>query len=201
MFDPGRGVAVLVISERVPRFLAVDFANTVACPSCRAEDAFGRVGSARRWIARTVPDSSVRISTPDLTTIRQFREHLRAVLLASSGGARPSATSLSVVNRAARESPALGVRWFRGRIAPWEETRAPPGSSRLLTAVARSAIDLLVGAEPVPVRPCAGAECVHFVAVRRPSQRWCSPTGCGNRARVQRHYRKIRSTRNPRNKG
>lgn len=184
--------------EADPRYLAVDFANTVACPSCRAGDALGDEGEARRWTAREFPGLHLTFSRADLASLRRLRAHLRNVLRASGSGIAPPPASLSIVNRATRSSSAHGVRWIRGRFEPWEYDREISDSRRLMTEVARSAVRLLVGTSTVPVRPCAGAGCAHFVVARRPSQRWCSPSGCGNRARVQRHYRKVRSQRSSR---
>ncbi|MCI0384326.1 CGNR zinc finger domain-containing protein [Streptomyces sp. CNQ085] len=48
----------------------------------------------------------------------------------------------------------------------------------------------LVGTAPDRVRACANGECVlHFYDVsRNGTRRWCSMSGCGNRAKASRHY-------------
>ncbi|MFP8941211.1 CGNR zinc finger domain-containing protein [Streptomyces fenghuangensis] len=48
----------------------------------------------------------------------------------------------------------------------------------------------LVGTAPDRIRACANDECVlHFYDVsRNGTRRWCSMSGCGNRAKASRHY-------------
>ncbi|MBN3928185.1 CGNR zinc finger domain-containing protein [Streptomyces verrucosisporus] len=52
----------------------------------------------------------------------------------------------------------------------------------------------LVGAAPDRVRACANDGCVlHFYDVsRNGTRRWCSMSGCGNRAKASRHYARAR---------
>ncbi|MFP8884974.1 MULTISPECIES: CGNR zinc finger domain-containing protein [Streptomyces] len=52
----------------------------------------------------------------------------------------------------------------------------------------------LVGAAPDRIRACANDECVlHFYDVsRNGTRRWCSMSGCGNRAKASRHYARTR---------
>jgi predicted RNA-binding Zn ribbon-like protein len=179
------------------RELAVDFANTVACPGCRGGDALASTREADRWVRRKLPDLDLRIGPRDLPRLRRFRDDVRGVLAASADQTRPASAALSAVNRAVGRSPPYAeLRWRPGK---WlaEEREAPgPTSARLAAIVAHAAIDLLSGTPSPRVIRCEGPACVHFLVARRAEQRWCSPTGCGNRARVQRHYRKLRSGAN-----
>ncbi|TMR04822.1 hypothetical protein ETD83_07980 [Actinomadura soli] len=56
--------------------------------------------------------------------------------------------------------------------------------------VARAYLDLLATAPPDRLRHCAGADCVLWFldTSRNGRRRWCSMTGCGNRAKVNAHY-------------
>ncbi|WP_433334411.1 CGNR zinc finger domain-containing protein [Spirillospora sp. CA-294931] len=56
--------------------------------------------------------------------------------------------------------------------------------------VARALVDLLGGAPPDRVRRCAGDACVLWFldTSRNGRRRWCSMTGCGNRAKARAHY-------------
>lgn len=67
-----------------------------------------------------------------------------------------------------------------------EATRATPADAAL-AAIARSAIGVFGGPRRADLRACQGPGCVlHFVK-DHPRREWCS-AGCGNRARVSRHY-------------
>ncbi|MFI5801251.1 CGNR zinc finger domain-containing protein [Streptomyces sp. NPDC051561] len=48
----------------------------------------------------------------------------------------------------------------------------------------------LLGERPDRIRPCANPQCVlHFYDVsKNGTRRWCSMSGCGNRAKASRHY-------------
>ncbi len=174
--------------------LVVDFVNTVACPGCRGSDAFASTSEASRWVRRRFSDHWPRLTSPETRALLRFRGEIRRVLQAAVDGTRPPPSDLEAINRVATRSlsrPAL--RWTRGRWDVEERGAGAPGSRRLMALTARSAIELIGRAGRIPVRRCEGPGCVHFLLAHRSEQRWCSPTGCGNRARVQRHYRKARA--------
>lgn len=175
-------------------WLAVDVANTVECPGCRGGDAFVSPGDASRWIQRRFHEHGLGVTSEDLLLLRRFRGDLRAVLAAAVDRVRPPPAVVARLNRAARRSPTHpSLQWRHGRWVATEESDFPSAARRLINLTARSAIGLLAGPNPTPVRRCQGPGCIHYIIAHRPQQRWCSPTGCGNRARVQRHYRKLRS--------
>ncbi len=174
--------------------LVVDFANTVACPGCRGGDAFASAAEASQWMRRKLPDGRSRLNPGDARALVRFRGDIRRVLQAAVDGTRPSASAVEAINRAATRSPSvLALRWTRARWGVDERGTERSESRRLIALTARSAIQLIGRARPIPVRKCEGPGCVHFLLAHRSQQRWCSPTGCGNRARVQRHYRKTRA--------
>ncbi|WP_198653399.1 CGNR zinc finger domain-containing protein [Actinocorallia populi] len=55
----------------------------------------------------------------------------------------------------------------------------------------------LIGDRPDRFRKCANEACVlHFFDIsKNGTRRWCSMTGCGNRAKASRHYARTRSGR------
>jgi predicted RNA-binding Zn ribbon-like protein len=173
--------------------LAVDFANTVACPGCRGADAFGSAQEARRWIRRKLPGTGAPVGPSDVRALRRFRDEVRRVLQATVDSTQPPLSAVETINRAATRSPSRwALRWTPGHWSVEERGTELAGAQRVISLTARSLIDLL-GKAPAPVRRCEGPGCIHFLVAHRSQQRWCSPTGCGNRARVQRHYRKVRS--------
>jgi predicted RNA-binding Zn ribbon-like protein len=181
-------------SSREADRLVVDFANTVACPGCRGGDAFASSAEATRWVRRRLPNSERRLARGDARALVRFRGELRRLLESAVTATRPSVSTVAAINRAATRSPSRSVlRWNRGRWEVEELGAERSGSQRLMALTARAAIELVGRARPLPVRKCEGPGCVHFLLAHRSEQRWCSPTGCGNRARVQRHYRKARA--------
>ena len=174
--------------------LVVDFANTVACPGCRGGDAFASSTEASRWIRRRLPNSGRRLAPGDARALVRFRGELRRLLESAVTATQPPISTVRAINRAATRSPSWpALRWNRGRWEVEELGTEGSGSQRLIALTARAAIVLVGKARPLPVRKCEGPGCVHFLLAHRSQQRWCSPTGCGNRARVQRHYRKARA--------
>jgi predicted RNA-binding Zn ribbon-like protein len=180
-------------ARRDHRSLAVDLANTVACPGCRGGDALDSVKDARRWLRAHLPGVKPRVTPADLPPLRVFRSELRRVLAAASARTRPPLAAVSAVNRAAGQNfPQPRLRWTSRDWVSEEVYGQQPIRERVTSLAARDLIDLLGRNEQLPVRQCEGPGCLHFLLARTGRQRWCSPTGCGNRVRVQRHYQKVR---------
>ncbi len=179
-------------TPRNDRSLAVDFSNTIACPGCRAQDAFATRESARRWLRARVSVVASAWGPPEWAGLREFREDVRTLLRAAATGSRPPADALDSVNRALKgASPvALGYRGGRWSLA---RARGRPGpTADLRVRIARSTAETLAGSDRPRVRLCQAPGCLHLLFARSSRQLWCSPTGCGNRVRVQRHYRRSR---------
>lgn len=85
---------------------------------------------------------------------------------------------LLAARRMARLAAALPLRW---------ELAAGEAAEHVLALAAE---DLLRSADVERVRRCAGDGCgwLFLDRSRNGSRQWCSPTDCGNRARVRRHY-------------
>ncbi|WP_165495117.1 CGNR zinc finger domain-containing protein, partial [Actinomadura roseirufa] len=94
--------------------------------------------------------------------------------------------------------PRLVLRAERSEPAAWPLDGArvlvstpAPAADAALALVARSAITIFGGPSRTAVRACGGPGCVLFFVKNHPRREWCSP-GCGNRARVGRHYQRHR---------
>jgi predicted RNA-binding Zn ribbon-like protein len=160
------------------------------------------------WLERTAPSVTEilgRSATPSPAAAGPVLIDLRVVVRNLFARAvRPAPLPRAEVAAARRQDPAarrlnrtadyLGtpqLRWLDDVTTP-TTTWSPRGTDpvRLLTgAVARSAIDFLTGPDLVRLRACPAARCVRYFLQADPRQTWCSPT-CGNRERVNRHYRK-----------
>jgi predicted RNA-binding Zn ribbon-like protein len=55
--------------------------------------------------------------------------------------------------------------------------------------IAHQAVELFAGAQRARLRACLAPGCLLYFLKTHPRKEWCSP-GCGNRARVARHYRR-----------
>jgi len=180
---------------------AIDFANGVACPGCRGGDALASLKELRAWARRHAVARAEDLSSSDLSVLRRFRSAVRQALEARVGRRRPTPLVLELINRSAADAPELvRVSWHRGVWTAVASQSPTTAVRQLKSVIARSAVELLSGVDSRHLRRCAGPGCIHFLVASRPAQRWCSPTGCGNRARVQRHYRKVHpsSPRRPR---
>jgi predicted RNA-binding Zn ribbon-like protein len=67
----------------------------------------------------------------------------------------------------------------------------------LLAPVLWSAGDLLTGGRLSRVRQCANPACLWLFVddSKAGTRRWCSMASCGNRAKANRHYARLKQTR------
>lgn len=182
-------------SRRIPGRLAVDFVNTVACGACRAGDALSTPEQFARWAGRSFRTPPLQLSTRELARLRSLRGALLGLFGSTVQKTSPSAGAVTLLNSASSCSliPKV-IAWERGRwvLQDAGEFRTPV--ERIEGEVGRAATDLLVSPHLPKLRACKGPGCAHFILARTRTQIWCSSTGCGNRARVSRHYWRERAT-------
>jgi predicted RNA-binding Zn ribbon-like protein len=134
---------------------------------------------------------------PELVRIRRAVRALFARAVAPEPPSKADAdrlmdadAALRLVNRAADRLGSERLDWPAGgdpvvrRVARTQDPVA-----LLVGAVGRSAIDFLAGPDRARLRACPAARCVKYFLQDDPRQTWCSPA-CGNRERVNRHYRR-----------
>jgi predicted RNA-binding Zn ribbon-like protein len=81
------------------------------------------------------------------------------------------------------------VQWAAdGRPRRAVHSAAAPGATAV-ALLAAHAVDLFTGEQPASLRACHAPGCVLYFVKQHPRREWCS-AGCGNRARVARHYRR-----------
>lgn len=110
---------------------------------------------------------------------------------ADAGNLLDQATALATVNAAAAEVPRVPVLDWPADAEPrlgWASAEVD-AQTALLAGLARSAIDLLTGADRARLRACPAPRCVRYFVQDHPRQTWCKPS-CGNRARVSRYYQR-----------
>ncbi|GAA2630524.1 ABATE domain-containing protein [Actinomadura fulvescens] len=180
--------------------LGVEFGNTRYAVRGDVREGLSGAGPLAGWLRAHaaafgdgLAEAAVReLAETELGRFVALRDAIRDLARRAVHGDEPSPDSLAVLNAAAAAAP----RWPRLDLAPpgiAEETAAPPVDA-VLAAIARSAIEILGGPLRADLRACGGPGCVLFFVKQHPRREWCSP-GCGNRARVSRHYERHRGAR------
>lgn len=184
--DPAQGI----------KSLSVDFANTVACPACRVGDGLATDGSARRWLAdhqSLLGPTQGPVPLPDLLRLRTI---VRGLFDAALQGTPPRPGDVKELNRWARAAPSYTVlSWGARSRSVASESLAKDPKRVLLAKLATCTAETLGEMTDGRLRRCQGERCDHFIIARTAGQRWCSVTGCGNRARAARHYLRVKARR------
>ncbi|MFE9834666.1 CGNR zinc finger domain-containing protein [Streptomyces sp. NPDC005551] len=137
------------------------------------------------WAARSrlTPTPALEVTEEELADVRRTRDALWRTAIARTRGEPPAPGDLGLVNEAAARPPLVpavgpdGARRWAG----------PADGHRLLSTVARDAVDLLTGPWAHRIRMCAADDChLVYVDTSRPGRRrWCSMERCGNRHKVR----------------
>lgn len=173
-------------------------------------DGLATVESTREWVEAKGPLAAEVLGRPFDPAALSVNEDVRAQLIDVRRAVRslfaravsPAApskadanrllepvTALRLLNEAADSLGTSHLDWpVEGEPATrWSAEPAEP-LALLLGAVGRSGIDFLAGPDRHRLRACPAARCVKYFLQDDPRQAWCSPS-CGNRERVNRHYR------------
>jgi predicted RNA-binding Zn ribbon-like protein len=172
---------------------ALDLVDTVLLAIEPPRDLMEDATMADRWWSlesRRLPEAP----QPEHGAAMRLRVAIRDLFDAQLEGRTASAASLADVNAfassvpiseqltLAEDGPAAEVRWHTEH-----------GGNAILAAIAREAIGLLSDpVERAKLRRCANPACSMLFLAENKRRIWCSSAGCGNRARVARHYEKIR---------
>ncbi|GAA2866710.1 CGNR zinc finger domain-containing protein [Pseudonocardia halophobica] len=188
------GTSAPLLGEPTP----VELMNTVWADRAGVHDALATPDEAVAWLRRVLPDPPV----PDPDRLRLVRDALRRLAAERTGDPRPSAGSavptradaLRVLDEACAAAPTWSsLRWEPGE-EPRREVRSDAAGDRVLIAgLAEQAVRFFAGEEAAELRACLAPGCVLYFVRHHPRREWCS-AGCGNRARVARHYRRRRPT-------
>ncbi len=182
--------------------LAVDLINTVAAvgPGGALVDLITTPDALAAWLCAEAPrlgtnGSPLDAPLPSLEAVHALRGALRALFRAVLRGEPPDPAAVATVNRASAAAAPYAVLVWPAEGAPSAavEHRAPDPAAVPLATIARSGIEILAGEVPGRLHACEGPGCVLLFLASNPRRRWCSPTGCGNRVRVARHYRQHRA--------
>lgn len=147
-----------------------------------------------RWlIAANLSASAPNATDEDLRTAHQLREVIYALASARLSGETDTSEARAALNRLASGSPAAPVLSGEGTM------ELVGSAASLLVTLAREAIHLFGGREAVLIRQCASETCTLFFidTSRSGDRKWCSMSGCGNKAKVAEFRRRKRRVEPP----
>ncbi|HEY1484870.1 MAG TPA: CGNR zinc finger domain-containing protein [Micromonosporaceae bacterium] len=177
--------------------LAIELMNTVRADRSGVHDTLTRPDGWHRWLPATAsPDAVERL--------RDLRDAVRRLAADVTGDDRTAAASpiadvdraVAVLNDAAALAPSWSeLMWpasgeaYRIRRFHHDEAEAA------LATLAEAAVALFAGPDRALLRACHAPGCVLYFRRDHPRREWCS-AGCGNRARVARHYQRHHAASN-----
>jgi predicted RNA-binding Zn ribbon-like protein len=176
--------------------LALDLVNTLALgPDGEDLDLLASPGTAAAWLdaqhdlGRLTGTGADDL---DLPALRRLRSAVADCVEHARQGREPPATALAHLNDTMRAAPASPRLSWTGTAVTRTTGRTGDGRRDLAAELAEAAATLLGDPAVTRVRGCAATRCRLLFLPANPRRRWCSPTTCGNRERVARHYRKSR---------
>src|SRR4051812_15532896 len=186
--------------------LAIRFVNTAAWRlRAAAEERLPDAEALLTWLGRNgiaiTGRNGARVRSADAKA-RQIihgaaialREAIYHILIARMAGTAPPVAALELFNRhLARANTGTELAWRPGAIA-WRAS-LDIGATDVLKPVVISAAALMTGPRAGQVKQCEDDRGCGWLFVdesRAQNRRWCAMGDCGNRAKAQRHYNKVR---------
>lgn len=199
------------MTTRVPRLgepWPVELMNTVWADRHGVHDTLEDPQEARTWLTDAAAgvggpaphggnDTDGAEDTDPLPALRTLRNALRRLAAETTADPRTAWTSPTPdADRAVAELNTLAgavPSWtaldrVEGRLVRATRTGGPAALA-VVSLLAEQGVDLLAGPQAHDLRACEAPGCVLYFVKAHPRREWCS-AGCGNRARVARHYRR-----------
>jgi predicted RNA-binding Zn ribbon-like protein len=175
--------------------------NTIWADRDGVHDGLASTAALGAWLEETeLAGDPVDVTRGELEQARALRDALRGLAAWVSADERPTAQdgpevddAIDVVNRCARSASSTPLLRREGSTLEREVASTGSVVTAALSTVAVEAVELLTGELASELRPCLAPRCVLYYVRQHPRRAWCSP-GCGNRARVARHYRRNRES-------
>ena len=145
-----------------------------------------------RWlVAAGLSPTLPEANESDLTLARSLREAIYTLANAKLPGGPDPADAIIVLNAVAAEPAAAPQLAARG------EVRLIGPVSALLATLARDAVQMFGGDAADHIRQCQSPTCTLFFVdtSRSGDRRWCSMSGCGNKAKVAEFRRRQREAK------
>jgi predicted RNA-binding Zn ribbon-like protein len=153
-------------------------------------DLLDNPGALQAWLTAQrdrldIPDGKI-----DLGAVKALRAHITDAIHAARGGSPPPPEALRAINAAMRNAPLYQEVGWSGEAATTTARRHGDATAVLLGQLAGEAAALMASPSIGLVRRCQGPDCRMLFLPANPRRRWCSPSVCGNRARVARYYQR-----------
>lgn len=166
--------------------LAVDLANTVVRSGPHEADLLTSEPELATWIeAERTRNPVTAAAQGHLHEVRALRDAVRELLTAAATRHRLPPAAVTAINRASARCPSYPTLGQAGDATTSTELNDNP-FDRFCAAVARSAVQVVAGADRERLAVCHAPSCGMFFLRGNARQTWCS-AACGNRARVARH--------------
>ncbi|MFI6485476.1 CGNR zinc finger domain-containing protein [Nonomuraea sp. NPDC050663] len=169
--------------------VSVEFANTLYGTGEDRVDFLDTPHGIEQWLAQVSVQHGVpaEAKSCDTLRIRELRDAVRAVLLATIDGQAPGQAALDTVNDAAAAAPThLRLSWAsKAAVATRLDTSA--GQAALLGRLATSCIELASGPDAAGLRRCDTPDCSLLFVRTHQRRRYCHPS-CSHRDRQARYY-------------
>ena len=201
------GTAAPLLGDVLP----VELVNTVWADRDGVHDALATPASALAWV-RAVRDrlgprppavdewvqgAPAGLDVAAAEDLRRLRDALRRLAADATGDTRTTGpavpdrrAALDVLDRACAAAPTWSSLTWPDGGAPHRVVHGDaPAASVLLAGLAEDGVAFFAGEQASLLRACHGPGCVLYFTQQHPRREWCS-AGCGNRARVARHYRR-----------
>lgn len=182
----GAGVRLRSLEGETFRFdpgaFCLEFALTGGEGYRAAYETLHSAADLGRWIKGSLGVEVEQVTGRDLARAKRLRQAIWECADARIEGRSLPQGAVTELNRCAARPPlAPEIDPTAGR--KWAE---PVTTSRVLSGVARDAVDLYAGPRGGRIRSCEGTNCpLIFVDTSRPGRRrWCSMERCGNRHKV-----------------
>lgn len=157
------------------------------------EQSAGVAGAAlqplRAW-AREHPKKAAALFDESIS----LREAMFRSFSAAAAGDAARETDFAAVRDAIAEAPPRRQLTRADGAYGWRIETLRPCVASVLVPVLWSAGDLLVAAGMRRIRQCANDKCLWLFVDESKSgtRRWCDMSSCGNRAKAQRHYARVK---------
>jgi len=164
--------------------LCLDFANTINSRLEPVHDYLGTPADVVAWAvhAGALTDAG-QAARPQVRAAHALRDAVYATFSAIAAGRKPATDGLTTIGAAhARAMAHAALATVDG--GRYELTFPAPTDP--LWPVARSAVDLLLGADLSRVGECPGCGWLFLDTSRNGSRRWCNMATCGSREKMAR---------------
>jgi predicted RNA-binding Zn ribbon-like protein len=197
-----------MLISSVPASLCLSYANTLAWRGSEPPtEALNDLGDLLGWLEKSagigagaIHDTKSWSRDHQKKAVQLFadaialRETVFRIFSAFAAGAPAPDRDFAALKAALAEAPPRNeLSRADGRYA-WRVETLRPAASHLLAPVLWSAADLLLSAADHRIRQCANQKCLWLFLDESKSgtRRWCDMSSCGNRAKAQRHYSRVK---------